>query len=520
MKKLLNILMTLVLAFVLADGLQAQSLTFTPLKGKRDAKLDAAVKAKEEKQETVSFEQTEQNGKNALKFRKRGKKKTNEPTIHADTLAKRVGVEPAPVEPSPVVEPTPEPEQTKPEVTQPVTVQRRPANEIVVAVILPFYLASENTKQDEMQMRMVEFYKGFLLAVNQAQQEGKHVRVLAYDLTTRPLSDILTDEALLQAQMIVAPMNPADVDQVALFGESHQIPVISPFSYRKELVEGYTHLFQLNAPKTSFYARLQTELIERFHDYQFVFVKDTLFTVDLDPFPNLLRTELRSRGIDYSDYTFNDPYSVVSMDSALNLSGTNVFYVLETPNSEIQATAMLRRFFPSLKNKLFLDANPGMEEVVIPDGVQLTGDTLRSDNALRSDNSRQIAVLGYPEWQKYTNDFMEFFYDLNVWMFTKFYANPFDSQVQAFYEDYRYWFGSDLLPLYPKYGMLGYDVATYAFAKLGSRRVMEADHSDMPVETLQSVLNFEQNEGQCLQNTGFCLVHFKPSTTIEKFEIR
>lgn len=533
MKKIIKILTLVVLVMTGTTNLLSQSFTFSPLRGKRNARLEAAIKEQEAKDDSITFVTTEQEGRKVLKFRNR--KKTTEALAEstADSLSAAQEAVSTQNESNAVAVAAGYSASADAHQAQKHMSWHRSSHEVVVAVILPFYLESANTKQDEIQMRMVEFYKGFLLAVNQAQLQGQHVRILTYDTATKPLSEILTDESLLQSQLIVAPMNAQDVSQVAVYGESHQIPVISPFSFRQDLMSSCAHLFQLNAPKTSLYPRLSEELIGRFSNYQFVFVKDTLFADNLDAFPEHLKSVLADRGIEFHDYTYSDPYSVVCMDSVLNLTEENVFYVLETPQGDVQMTAMLRRFFPSLKNKLFLDANPAMAEAIgasyalgenqvaatetieemIPDSVQ-------SDTTTLMESGRQIAVLGYPEWQKYTTDFMDFFYDLNVWMFTKFYANPFDVEVQAFYNDFRYWYNSDLLPLYPKYGMLGYDVATYALTKLGQTGTLSSDVAEEPVQTLQSVLNFEQTEGQCFMNTGFCLVHFTPETTVEKFEIR
>jgi hypothetical protein len=148
-------------------------------------------------------------------------------------------------------------------------------------------------------------------------------------------------------------------------------------------------------------------------------------------------------------------------------------------------------------------------------------DSLMSDTIMYITEARKVAILGYPEWQLYTGDFMEYFYDLNVWMFTKFYINPFDPSVQEFYDDFKNWYNRELMPLYPKYGLLGYDVTNYVvdqLRKYGKLGVM--DEEDEPVETLQSAICFEQKGDSCQMNRGLYLVHFTPEATIEKLEIK
>ena len=400
-----------------------------------------------------------------------------------------------------------------------------------VAVILPFNLASSSVEEDKQQMRSVEFYQGLLLAVNQAQLNGQHIDLQTYDLGTRPMEEILTDEHLLDANVIIAPMELNQVRQVALFGESHDIPVFSPFVFGRDMVEGFPHLFQLNTPKSVLYPQLCEAICAQFRNYQMVFVTDSLFQSQIDPFSSYLQTVLDQKGIAYHRYTYNEPYSVVCMDSALQLADKHVLYIPETSQQDA-----LRRFFPSLKNKLFLDAHPAMAEAIgasYASGMNsasnsVTVEEVFPDSLLEADSvqfvtqERQVAILGYPEWQLYTGDFMDYYYDLNVWMFTKFYANPFDFEVTGVYNDFKYWYNRSLMPkLLPKFGLLGYDVAAYILNQTQMYGTLRGDHAEeLPFYSLQTPMHFEQEGNGCFLNRSLYLVHFTPSTEIERVVIK
>lgn len=408
----------------------------------------------------------------------------------------------------------------------------RPGEVATIAVILPFNLASRTVSQDKSQMRSVEFYQGLLLAVNEAQKNGQRIELQAYDLGTRSMEDILTDESLLRAHVIFAPMDTVQVRQVAVFGESHGIPVMSPFVFGKNLVEEFPRLFQSNTPKAYLYDQLSEVLMSQFRNFQFVFVKDSLFQDQVDPYPVHLQSALENNEISYYTYIYNDPYSVVCMDSALQLSNKHVLYILET-----QQPDALRRFFPSLKNKLFLDANPAIAEAIgasyasgensVDQTVTVEEslpDSLYADSVQLITEERQVAILGYPEWQqqKYTDDFMEYFYDLNVWMFTKFYVNPFDFEVQGFYNDFKFWYNREQMPkIFPKYGMLGYDMGAYVLNQLQLYSTLVGDNPrEAASYTLQSAVRFEKEGNGGYLNKGLYLVHFTPETTIEKILVR
>ena len=396
--------------------------------------------------------------------------------------------------------------------------------EINLAVILPFNLDARTADDERKQSRSVEFYQGLLLAVDRFQRIGQRISVQAYDLGTRTLADILADSALLRAHAIVAPMDTFQVADVASFGEANDIPVISPFNYSQALVDSFPHLFQLVAPQSSLFDQLGEELLSQFRNFRFVFVADSLCQTQVDPCPAYLKTMLADREIPYDEYIYNEPQSVISMDSALELYDKHVLYILETP----QKTA-LQRFFPNLKNKLFLDANPAVAEALGAASLigsnyvtveELVPDSLYSDSVQLITEDRKVAVLGYPSWQLYLNDFMDSFYDLNVWMFSKFYANPFEDEVQEFYNDFRFWFNREVQALYPKFGLLGYDVATYTLTKLQLFGTLHGDiMGEAPIATLQTPIHFERQGTGCFVNRGFYLVHFAPDATIEKVEI-
>ena len=176
--------------------------------------------------------------------------------------------------------------------------------------------------------------------------------------------------------------------------------------------------------------------------------------------------------------------------SVLNIIGNNILYIPVANNRE-----SLRRMFPCLKCTTF---EIGAEQ----------------------EKQGQTAILGYPEWVLYSGDFMDYYYDMNVYLFSKFYVNPFDESVQAFYKNFRYWYAKEPMPLTPRYALLGYDVGRYFFAAVKAHGMNFADHIEgFSHGTLQSMMSFRR-EGEGLINRGLYLVHFKPSAQIDKYEIK
>ncbi len=373
---------------------------------------------------------------------------------------------------------------------------------LTLAVILPFNLNAKTADEQKVQMRSVEFYEGVLMAVDEIQQMGRRVSVLAFDQGTESMQSILSNHGLLSADFIIAPMDDASLKPVAEWGEEHGTPVVSPFVFNASYLEQYEHLFQINTQKSMLYPQLTEELLTRFKDYTVVFLTDSINVKKSDPYPALLKKELRTLNVQYKEMSFRRPETLMACDSILGIMDKNILFVPVTPQQE-----SLRRMFSGLQHvKILRDAR--FQEAL------LAGTATKAQP--------KMAVLGYPEWVLYTNDLIDYYYDLNVYLFSKLYVNPFDPFVKRFYDNFRAWYNKDLMALMPKYGILGYDVTRFFLRSLSRHgQHIEERLVGQEEECLQNVFCFEKSEnGKGFYNHGLYLVHFTPESTIEKIIIK
>lgn len=360
---------------------------------------------------------------------------------------------------------------------------------ITATVILPFNVNAQTTEAKRQQLRVTEFYQGFLLAVNEIQRTGRMIKVQTYDCSSQFLRDILERPEITYSDFIIAPMDDNQVREVAEYGEGLGIPVVSPFSFDPNLLSAeFSHLFQVSVPKSMMYDALSDDLMTRFQNHTVVFVKDE-DAVREDPYPASFKRKLQGSGLKVKDFSYNNPESLMKCDSILDIVNEDLFIVPVTPDRE-----SMRKMFSGLQH------------------VKISRDTLEV--------VPQIAILGYPEWALSTNEFIDYYYDLNVYMFSKVYINPFDLDVKQFYYLFKQWYHKDLMQTIPKYGVLGYDVATYfmtAVYKDGGK--LEENVRDYKGETLQTAMCFKHGDHGGFYNSGLYLVHFTPESTIEKIVI-
>lgn len=80
---------------------------------------------------------------------------------------------------------------------------------------------------------------------------------------------------------------------------------------------------------------------------------------------------------------------------------------------------------------------------------------------VRENPAEKIHLFGYPEWQTYTRDHLENFFELDVYFYSSFYTNTLFPAAVQFTNAYHKWYSKDLASKYPNYAMLGFDTGFF-----------------------------------------------------------
>lgn len=356
---------------------------------------------------------------------------------------------------------------------------------ISIAVLLPFQLNNVAPSQVR-QNRYLEFYEGFLLAVDSMRHDGISIDLYVFDTATESIAQILQTTALKECDLIIGPATNDQIAMVADFAKTNSINMVNPFTFDSEATENNPHLFQLNTPNAYLYAESAIEFVKLFKDQRIVFMKELGFEPDKKDFIVYLQNELTRQEITYSMYEYNTAEQLTEADSILALNGPVVFVPLSAKKE------VLNKLLPSLHIMQ------------------------------RANDSIAISLFGYPEWQMYTNEFMNYYYELNTYIYTRIYVNPFASDTKAFYDKFKYWYQKELLPIYPKYGVLGFDTGMFFLEAVNRFGKGFDSHIDMiPAQSIQTAMCFRRiNNWSGFINRCIYFVNFKPNSTIEKIEVK
>lgn len=373
-------------------------------------------------------------------------------------------------------------ELTNEEIFSQLEDSRKDIKTIKAAVLLPF-MSGTSANIDE-QLRMVEYYEGFLMAVDSLKKQGVSVDLYTYDTKGREatLNNILAKKEMKSMDIIFGPARTQDIDALATFADQNNIRLVVPFAPKVDQVFKNPHIYQVNTPQSYLYSEVYEHFNRKFSDSNVIFLNAGNGDREKDEFIKGMKTELKDKGISYRDFTLTDNfYEIISvMDTLRN----NIFI----PTSG-KSTALVK---------------------ILPQLTQIR----------REKPHYMINMFGYPEWQTYTNDYLASFYELDTYFYSSFYTNNLFPAAINFTQAYRRWYSKDMANIYPKYGMLGYDTGYFflkGLAKYGNK--MEENLASIQVTPIQTGFKFERvnNWGGFINRKVF-FVHFSKDYELIKLD--
>jgi LysM repeat protein len=325
-----------------------------------------------------------------------------------------------------------------------------------VGVMLPFM--TEATGSREEQTRMVEYYEGFLMAVDSLKSRGVNIDLYAYDTgkDAASLQAVLAKSELKDMHLIFGPGYSSHIKPVADFARKHDIRLVVPFTSKNEEVFNNPSIFQINTPQSYLYTEVYEHFTRKFRNCQVIFLDPDMGDRNKQEFVSGLKAELKGESIPYKELKGED-ITPENLRAQMSRVLDNVF----VPTSG-QNTALIKL----------------LPQLIV---------------TLRDNPDYRIKLFGYPEWQTYTSDHLSNFYELDTYFYTSFYTNNLFPAAVRFGSAYRKWYSKDLSNTYPQYSMLGFDTGYFflkALADYGTD--FEEKMNDMKVTPIQTGFKFER----------------------------
>ncbi len=357
-----------------------------------------------------------------------------------------------------------------------------------VAIVLSFLLDSYAPKE---QSRMVEYYQGFLMAVEQLKREGYSFTINTYDAGQKDnsLDSLLSSSAFDNVEMIFGASYPKHNKELAKFAKEREIPLVIPFSSKKDEAINNPTVYVANGIQQFILPQISSRFVKTFPNANVLFIEDTIES-NKKEFIKSLTAELDKDSIPHTTL----PMELISNGDTVLHTLSNAFIeereFVVIPTSSSAAT--LNTLLPSLLHARSID-------------------TL---------NVAKFKLFGYPEWQIHARDTRELMYEVDTYFYATFYSHYALPRVAEFQEDFIRWYNRSIQNIYPRYAMLGYDTG-YFFLLAGTLfgNEMHQKINQTPFNPVQSDFTFERiSEKDGFINKKFFFIHFCPEYWIEKID--
>ena len=327
---------------------------------------------------------------------------------------------------------------------------------IKAAVVLPFNTDGTGTKDE--QVRMVEYYEGFLMAVDSLKRKGVSIDLYTYDSgkTVASVNAILDKPEMKNMDVIFGPAHADQVKPMADFAEKNNVRLVVPFTSKGEDVFNNPYVYQINTPQSYLYSEVYEHYLRKFPNAHVVFLDAETGHTDKADFIKGLKEELKNNQITFKE-----------------LKGENIH-----PEGMKLVVDSLR------------------ENIIIPTSgrnVALIKILPQMIVTAREHPNYQMKLFGYPEWQTYTDDHLASFFELDTYFYSSFYTNNLFPEAIRFINAYRKWYSKDMANTFPKYGMLGFDTAYFfllGLHKYGSN--FEENMNQMMLTPIQTGFKFDR----------------------------
>ncbi|MBN1989245.1 MAG: LysM peptidoglycan-binding domain-containing protein [Bacteroidales bacterium] len=277
----------------------------------------------------------------------------------------------------------------------------------------------------------LEFYEGFLLAVDSLRNAGLSVNLTVFDTRrdVENVASILQSSVLRNADLIVGPVYPECLKPVADFVREHRIHMVSPLSSNDYLQSSNPYLFQVNP---SFYSQLKefSAKIDLCSDRNIVLMHeaDSLSNNLVISFRDMLKQDIarcaNSDSVHYKEVAYKAGGAAVEVQSKISHS------LVHDKENVLLVPSENEAFVADLLGHLY---------------------TLTNYHGYR------IKVYGLPRWQKFKNVQLDYYYNLQLHLFTPFFVDYHDTSVKRFVAEYRHTYRGEP----SQYAFQGYDVGFY-----------------------------------------------------------
>ena len=358
-----------------------------------------------------------------------------------------------------------------------------------VAVVLPFMIGTYSPTE---QSRMIEYYEGFLMAVERLKQYGYSFDIHTFDTgkESNSIAPLLSSGSLDGMNIIFGALHARHNKELARFAKEKGIPLVIPFTSKEDEIFRNPMVYVVNTMQSYFFSEVTEHFSCKFAGANIIFIDNPNAANIKKEFISTLK-----KSLDKKQHTHTTLSAELFMGSEPDL--------------------------PAIKGAM----KEGCNNIFIPtSGSETTlGTLLAAMQIMKNDTINslpQFTLFGYPEWQIYAKEHQSKMYETDTYFYTSFFSHASFDEVANFRNKYIQWYSHTYQNIYPRYSMLGYDTGFYfllAASKYG--KSMADNIQNVSFTPIQTGFKFQRvNNWGGFVNKKIYFVHYTPEYKVEKID--
>ncbi len=304
-------------------------------------------------------------------------------------------------------------------------------NIINIALTIPVMADSENrSRQSDMYL---DFYKGFLIAVDSMRHCGTPIVVRLTDTygSNSSLNDLINSADFEDINVIIGPDSEEQLELLSSAAKEKKVFIFNPFVVKDETYSTNPWMMQANIPQSMMYDKAIDGVITRYADYLPVIVSHKGGADDKSGFIKRLKEKFSSAGIDSKEIEFD---SYLELSSLMSLPEDQPLMIIPVSGKQVE----LNKILPTL--------------------VEL------------KDKGRRVMVFGYPEWTTFRGETLKQMHEVGTVVYSRFFIDEEAQDTEALDGRFVYWYGKPMMNVLPRQGLLGFDAGMYLINALQQTR--------------------------------------------------
>lgn len=313
--------------------------------------------------------------------------------------------------------------------------------------------------------RLMGFWNGAQMAIEEYEKNGENIR---FDIVVRDISNderklrrVMEDQELMSGvQLIIGPFFGKLFAVAAEYARQYQIPIVNPFTNRRDFIEGNEFVYKL-IPSLEARPAMIAFLAQQSH-----------------AFPIII----------YGDSTSKDK----EMEAYLKYFKTNGIPYEITPNASTVVTRLEK----------------GKPRIVITFYDNPAQNLIISRNLLYSEKTENLTFVVPEKWMESKTYDIEYYNKLNLHFFSDYYIDFENEKTKTFVYDYTERFG--VPPSLENFAFQGYDITRFFVELIRNQN----DLDRVKVSPIAFPLSFDKVTGGGYENVNVQFLEVKDNEII------